>query len=274
MTVNSLRPGDVVALGQLQPGDVAKYLVNDTVPDAEFIVGVRRGTGVEVQYPQRQGRDDHLGDSGTLVRYLGKGVAAPPRIVMKGEESAESKLREAIRAAGFGVLEASNKWSIHPITEEANKAEEVEGRLIAENIDLTERVSRLQETCKRASAELRHAFRFGSLSAHDAGLCSRAVKMLENVVDDTGGKAGSSEERVVELEMQVSRLREELAWYGEQTRLCQLIHDRGDAGRSALSADGGQRARDALAATDPTKEEARPSLWELARRILEASSRK
>ncbi|EYB67278.1 hypothetical protein DEIPH_ctg045orf0007 [Deinococcus phoenicis] len=42
-------------------------------------------------------------------------------------------------------------------------------------------------------------------------------------------------------------LREELAWYGEQARLCRLIHSEGDAGRHALAADGGQRARIALA---------------------------
>lgn len=42
------------------------------------------------------------------------------------------------------------------------------------------------------------------------------------------------------------RLREALEWYGEQARLCRLIHGEGDAGRQALSNDGGQRARAAL----------------------------
>lgn len=41
-------------------------------------------------------------------------------------------------------------------------------------------------------------------------------------------------------------LRTELTWYGEQARLARLIHSEGDAGRNALAADGGKRARQAL----------------------------
>ena len=43
------------------------------------------------------------------------------------------------------------------------------------------------------------------------------------------------------------RLRKELTWYGEQSRLARIIHSEGDAGRHALQADGGNRARAALA---------------------------
>jgi hypothetical protein len=46
---------------------------------------------------------------------------------------------------------------------------------------------------------------------------------------------------------EITRLRTELEWYGEQARLCRLIHSEGDKGRHALSADGGNRARAALA---------------------------
>ncbi|TKD50542.1 hypothetical protein [Sphingomonas baiyangensis] len=45
-------------------------------------------------------------------------------------------------------------------------------------------------------------------------------------------------------------VREALAWYGEQARLCRLIHSEGDAGRQALAADGGKRA-DAILALHP-----------------------
>lgn len=45
---------------------------------------------------------------------------------------------------------------------------------------------------------------------------------------------------------EITRLRTELEWYGEQARLCRLIHSEGDKGRHALSADGGNRARAAL----------------------------
>jgi hypothetical protein len=37
-----------------------------------------------------------------------------------------------------------------------------------------------------------------------------------------------------------------LEWYAEQARLCRLIHSEGDAGRRALSNDGGKQARAAL----------------------------
>lgn len=45
---------------------------------------------------------------------------------------------------------------------------------------------------------------------------------------------------------EIERLRTALAWYGEQARLCGLIHSEGDAGRHMLSADGGTLARAAL----------------------------
>ena len=45
---------------------------------------------------------------------------------------------------------------------------------------------------------------------------------------------------------EIERLRAALAWYGEQARLCRLIHSEGDAGRHALDNDGGKRARAAL----------------------------
>lgn len=44
----------------------------------------------------------------------------------------------------------------------------------------------------------------------------------------------------------IARLTEALKWYGEQARLCRLIHSEGDAGRNALSNDGGKRAIEAL----------------------------
>ena len=41
-----------------------------------------------------------------------------------------------------------------------------------------------------------------------------------------------------------------LEWYGEQARLARLIHSEGDAGRRALTDDGGKRARAALTGED------------------------
>ena len=50
---------------------------------------------------------------------------------------------------------------------------------------------------------------------------------------------------------EIERLREALAWYGEQARLCRLVHSAGDLGRRSLDADGGVRARDALDGREP-----------------------
>ena len=47
------------------------------------------------------------------------------------------------------------------------------------------------------------------------------------------------------------KMREALEWYGEQARLCRLIHSEGDSGRHALADDGGKRA---LAALPPRSE--------------------
>ena len=45
---------------------------------------------------------------------------------------------------------------------------------------------------------------------------------------------------------EVEAMRKALEWYGEQARLCRLIHSDGDPGRHALQADGGKRANAAL----------------------------
>ena len=58
------------------------------------------------------------------------------------------------------------------------------------------------------------------------------------------GKAIAARIRL--LEQQLKTAREALEWYGEQTRLCRLIHSGGDPGRHALSADGGNRAAAAI----------------------------
>jgi hypothetical protein len=68
------------------------------------------------------------------------------------------------------------------------------------------------------------------------------------------------------LRARVEELEKALAWYGEQARLCRLIHSEGDAGRNALAADGGARARVALP-PDPATSGGEPSVetryWEL-----------
>lgn len=56
--------------------------------------------------------------------------------------------------------------------------------------------------------------------------------------------------RAEKAEAERDALRAALGWYGEQARLCRLIHSGGDAGRHAIADDGGKRARAALAKGD------------------------
>ena len=56
----------------------------------------------------------------------------------------------------------------------------------------------------------------------------------------------SVEAEITSLRAENERLREALEWYGEQARLCRLVHSEGDKGRHALDEDGGNRARAAL----------------------------
>lgn len=65
--------------------------------------------------------------------------------------------------------------------------------------------------------------------------------------DEWADRAMTELGNVLDLRAENDRLRAELAWYGEQSRLARIIHSEGDSGRHALQADGGHRARDAIA---------------------------
>lgn len=56
----------------------------------------------------------------------------------------------------------------------------------------------------------------------------------------------AEKEEWAKLDRRIANLENALAWYGEQARLCRLIHSEGDAGRHALAEDGGERARGLL----------------------------
>ena len=46
----------------------------------------------------------------------------------------------------------------------------------------------------------------------------------------------------------IEELEAALTWYGEQSRLCRLVHSGGNDGRHNLAYDGGKKAREALQA--------------------------
>ena len=79
----------------------------------------------------------------------------------------------------------------------------------------------------------------GAKDAEDKAKIAAHALSAESAADDM-------QEKLTAAEAKVARLVEALEWYAEQTRLCQLAHSSGDAGRNALHADGGKRARAAL----------------------------
>lgn len=77
---------------------------------------------------------DYVGRSSICVDYYTKSEA--------------TKLRDAIRKAGWAVMETSGEWSIHCVTDAAKKAEEIEMQLINDNIDLTRAVDSLRRALR------------------------------------------------------------------------------------------------------------------------------
>jgi len=64
--------------------------------------------------------------------------------------SEAEKLREAIRDAGFSVMQTSGRWSIHDVSNLADAEREKTNQIISENIDLGIKVSKLEAAVKDA----------------------------------------------------------------------------------------------------------------------------
>lgn len=75
--------------------------------------------------------------------------------------------------------------------------------------------------------------------------CADCLNMC-NVFGEDGEYIGTVD-RTDPRDAEIATLREALEFYGENARLCRLIHSGGDEGRQALSDDGGKIARAALA---------------------------
>jgi len=81
------------------------------------------------------------------------------------------------------------------------------------------------------------------------------VEMRQNCIGSAAARMGwalqrnlklQAEARADALAARVADLEAALGWYGENARLCRLIHSEGDIGRNALAEDGGKRAAAAL----------------------------
>lgn len=72
--------------------------------------------------------------------------------VLRDACAERDKLREAVRAAGFAVMETSGAWSIHDVSERG-KAEEAKALEVAtRNVDLEVEVAKLREVLKPFAA--------------------------------------------------------------------------------------------------------------------------
>jgi hypothetical protein len=60
-----------------------------------------------------------------------------------------TKLRKAVRAAGFAVMQTSGDWSIHDVSEKAEHRCVEEDRIINENINLIREVKRLTKLVEK-----------------------------------------------------------------------------------------------------------------------------
>lgn len=74
-------------------------------------------------------------------------------------------------------------------------------------------------------------------------------------IGDAFNDIDKAEDEITQLRTLLDDAERALHWYREQTRLCRLIHSEGDAGRHALSEDGGNRASKTLSAIKQYKEE-------------------
>lgn len=64
--------------------------------------------------------------------------------------SEAEKLREAIRDAGFSVMQTSGRWSIHDVSELAKAEQAKTDEVIRQNIDLEIKVKQLESAVKEA----------------------------------------------------------------------------------------------------------------------------
>ena len=64
--------------------------------------------------------------------------------------SEAAKLREAIRDAGFEVMQTSGRWSIHDVSKLGIAEQERTSEIISENIDLGIRVKQLESEIREA----------------------------------------------------------------------------------------------------------------------------
>lgn len=71
-------------------------------------------------------------------------VAAEWRDKCRAAEAESAKLREAIRAAGFAVMQTSGEWSIHDVSERGKEEEARSLEVATRNVELEVAVAKLQ----------------------------------------------------------------------------------------------------------------------------------
>ncbi len=98
--------------------------------------------------------------------------------------------------------------------------------------------------CRSDIVAVKHPNRFFMAECHKCGCTGPADEDRDAAI--AAWNTRTLQTANAAMEARVGALSKALEWYGEQARLCRLIHSEGDAGRHALDADGGKRARTTL----------------------------
>ena len=91
-------------------------------------------------------------------------------------------------------------------------------------------------------------FEDGDSLAAKVDTCLHLLETRRDVIAGYAASEVTLQAAIAAALARVAVLGDVLTWYGEQSRLARLIHSEGDAGRHAIAADGGAKARDALKA--------------------------
>lgn len=242
MTAPTLKLSDLAGPDAAGWSDVAVFVRADGSDDGEpFVVGeLLVWDRVAIHYPS--GKDTRGGS--LPVRRLGRGRWEPARIVMEGETTRP--------------LGDDDAFEVYSLADELYRAKDDERpdivaaiREILDNKPLG--VMTLDESLELRTLADWKAEQLAVESEWDAQAVGRLLRVPLGQSVRAAIQPGieALQRRVAELKGQACVLRAALEWYAEQSRLCRLIHGEGDAGRNALSGDGGQRARAAIAATGP-----------------------
>jgi hypothetical protein len=101
-----------------------------------------------------RGHPSEVPQVGKDAEFIAVARTALPAWIRRAQaaEAEVARLREAIRVAGFAVMETSGAWSIHDVSERGKAEEELSLRVATENAELSAEAAQLRASLRRAIA--------------------------------------------------------------------------------------------------------------------------